>query len=197
MNTEINFYFPSIFLRREIDNFHNFKDDLTEKIYKFSQDNCGIKVSNCGGWHSKNILDEKVFEKYSKLIFEYTKESLSNILYNSDITITNMWININKPGDFNRTHVHTKSDFSGVLWIDIDNGECGNIEFDNPNIFEQEPIINKLKPEIKNQFNVHEIIWMRPKEGVLILFPSHIRHMVLPNNSYQNRISISFNVSLN
>ena len=44
-----------------------------------------------------------------------------------------------------------------------------------------------------NSVNSHTW-WLRPKEGTLYIFPSWIRHMVKPNMSDEERVSISFNV---
>jgi len=198
MSSVINLYFPSIFFLSEIENFSSIKHNLLDKIYEFHQENdIGVEYSNCGGWHSEDITDEKNFEPYVKLLENKILECLNSVLEDGTrISITEMWININKRGDFNRTHTHTECDFSGVIWINTCGSQSGNIEFENPNLFEQSKILHKLKENIKNEFALHRSIWMEPKEGMIVIFPSNMRHLVFPNKTDSDRISISFNISL-
>jgi uncharacterized protein (TIGR02466 family) len=46
-----------------------------------------------------------------------------------------------------------------------------------------------------NYFNSNE--WhVQPEEGTLIVFPSWLNHLVLPNEGEEERISIAFNTQL-
>lgn len=198
MNSEIKFElcFPTLFFKKEIENFSLLKNVLLKKIYDLYEINSGLERSNCGGWHSENITTDKTFEPYLILIERQIKECLVCIMDDTDFIISDMWININKRGDFNRTHTHPETDFSGVLWVNIDGDESGNIEFENPNLFEQSKLLHRLKEKIKDDYNIHRSIWMPPREGNMVIFPSNIRHLVFPNKSNQDRVSIAFNVNL-
>ena len=37
---------------------------------------------------------------------------------------------------------------------------------------------------------------MYPKEGSMLVFPSYLEHMVKPNESDEDRISVSFNLDI-
>ena len=41
------------------------------------------------------------------------------------------------------------------------------------------------------------VIHFNPTEGKIIVFPSHLNHLVQENKSNEDRISVSFNIRLN
>lgn len=47
-----------------------------------------------------------------------------------------------------------------------------------------------------NFLNYDEYVKYEPSEGSLLLFPTFFEHQVEPNNSNEDRISVSFNLSL-
>lgn len=108
--------------------------------------------------------------------------------------ITNIWININKPQGYNVAHTHPDSDLSGVFWINTPQNS-GDLRFESPNHFTQYKTIQNFNDEIKNSLNYYHDFWLQPTEGKLIIFPSDIKHFVETNQSDEDRISISFNIS--
>ena len=105
------------------------------------------------------------------------------------------WININSPGSYNVKHTHPNSHLSGVMWIKAPK-DSGNIVFDNPNGHQTHTEINSYNQEFKDQFFVHHAYWLPPLEGRMIIFPSHLQHEVEEIKSNEDRISVSFNVTL-
>ena len=105
------------------------------------------------------------------------------------------WININGPGAYNIPHTHPNSHLSGVMWIKVPK-DSGNIVFDNPSGHQAYTEINSYTQEFKDQFFIHHCYWLPPIEGRMIIFPSHLQHGVNENNSNDDRISVSFNITL-
>ena len=81
------------------------------------------------------------------------------------------WININRPGSYNDSHIHPSSILSGVFYVSTPK-DCGNLVFEFDNGDDE----------------------MAPIENNLILFPASLSHRVHTNKSKENRISISFNI---
>jgi len=106
-----------------------------------------------------------------------------------------MWININKPGDFNNKHNHPGSDLSGVFWIKSLQ-KSGSLAFYSPNFMTQIHQINSIKDEISKKLFTTPTFDIEPLEGVIVLFPSDLSHAVQKNNSDEDRISVSFNIDL-
>ena len=106
-----------------------------------------------------------------------------------DFYITQSWLNINKPGEFHHGHAHANSIISGVFYVSTE--EDDEISFEDPNVRIKDMI--KITPKKFQIWNCS--IWnLSVNTNELILFPSWLNHMVLPNEkATTNRISISFN----
>lgn len=106
-----------------------------------------------------------------------------------DFLITGCWANINPVGAAHKEHQHPNNFLSGVYYVKA--GEGGNrIEFADPR-----PQAHFLMPQVKlnNGYNSGKtMITIQP--GVIVLFPSWLRHSVPANHSQEERISIAFNL---
>jgi len=185
--------FPCILTEVEFSNFNLIKSDLIDWIYHYKKTNLGVQKSNCGGWQSKDDFYKDIsFKPFYSYLIESIKSSLP---YKKRFTLQNMWININGNGDRNEFHNHPGAMLSGVFWIQS-NLNSGNIGLQSPLLFTQESLFF-YRNEILNQFNFDGFFGMEPKEGTAIIFPSELYHYVSSNQSTQDRISISFNFTIN
>ena len=134
------------------------------------QDEKGRIVSNSGGYQS-NLLN---FKDYYKI-------------YQSDknLRLQEYWFNINGHKAFNRLHAHAGAFISGVYYVKAPK-DCGDI------YFQRKTSLNLFSMDNVNKYNC-EGYYEKPKENLLLLFPSWAEHLVLGNNSKEKRISISFN----
>ena len=112
-------------------------------------------------------------------------------LTNQEVTLSNMWAIINKKGAMNQKHSHSNSDLSAAYYVTAKEG-CGDIVFYDPRPGKvyKHPLANK--PNLLNAVNNG----VKPKAGMLVLFPSYLEHSVNPNTSDHERVVISFNISL-
>jgi len=131
----------------------------------------GRVVSNRGGWQSDLFYHIPV---ELKELFDTVDHNVDVIHSSSVLELEEFWINVNKPNDSNSPHTHhditppfTEPGISGVFYINIPEGDAGDILLG------------------------HERV--QPYENLLILFPSDMIHMVYPNRTEKNRISLSFN----
>ena len=131
----------------------------------------GRVVSNRGGWQSDLFYHIPV---ELKELFDTVDHNVDVIHSSSVLKLEEFWINVNKPNDSNSPHTHhditpplTDPGISGVFYINIPEGDAGDILLG------------------------HERV--QPYENLLILFPSDMIHMVYPNRTEKNRISLSFN----
>ena len=159
----------------------------------------GKTRSNCGGWHSENIVNENIFTRLKNdilQVIQYHCEQDWGYTSNS-FSINNLWININNNNDFNLMHTHTGSIFSGVFYVKVP-PHSGQLKFergDRSSGWVHDALQHVDKIAKLNEYNCQS--WfVNPEENLLIVFPSHQPHMVLPNQNLDNdcRISISFNV---
>ena len=107
------------------------------------------------------------------------------------VRITSMWAIINNKGAFNERHHHGNSALSAAYYVKAEES-AGDIVFYDPrqaNVFHH-PVSKKI-----NSLNA-QAQSITPKSGTLVLFPSYLEHKVNENLSNEDRIVISFNVSL-
>jgi uncharacterized protein (TIGR02466 family) len=102
------------------------------------------------------------------------------------LTFTNSWINVMNESSHVDEHIHGMSVISGAFYINAEEGS-GNLFIKNPN-HESQMLYDKLEDTCYSQ----EYIEIEVKSGLLVLFPSWLRHHVR-TNGYNNRTVLSFN----
>jgi uncharacterized protein (TIGR02466 family) len=162
--------------------------------YDWKDKSPGRIASNAGGWQSESI-EERISE-LGELVDQITmKCNEFHIAQGWKSTfvhrISNMWININGKGHMNHPHAHPGSSLSGVYYIKCNTATSGRIMFINPNAYHcNEDLIDTFTPVTSSKY------FQRPEENKLLIFPSWMTHYVEPNQTDEDRISISFNTLL-
>lgn len=156
--------------------FHN----IIKFSYHWKTHSPGRFISNKGGWQSNDCLKSafrcEEIDKFIKILGEKFE----------DHYISDMWININGIDCFNEIHDHIGGpDLSGVLYINA-NPDMGNIVFSKT--FNRKP----MSKENREKY----IVEYPANTGTMYVFSSSIPHFVKKNNIEQDRVSISFNLSL-
>ena len=179
--------FPSPVLHSEM----NLDPSMLEWVKKYYQDGQHESSSSSVGWHSKYTLHEdQRFLGHSILIYSHIQESLSR-LTDAPFYINSMWASVNKPGDYNNSHIHAGVDFSGVLYLQAP-VLSGHIIFENENA--KFRYNWKLPEQVKDDLSLHDSCWFYPSAGRCLIFPADLRHRVQRNESEEDRISIGFNL---
>ena len=195
MNYESWFATPvGIDLIGEIDN-----DRLRNYCLNLKHTTSGRTISNAGGWQSENLdFDTPELQELLQAIWDrlvQMKDDLG-IKDSVNLTIQNIWININEKGDFNRPHAHPQSVISGVYYVDADPSTSGDIVFMNPNITHGYHWDKNWFREDASDTISSGSSYYKPKSTQLILFPGWVWHYVEPSNSDRVRISIAFNTGV-
>ena len=148
-------------------------ENLLEKVHKYKKENPVSNArSNRGGYQSEDNIN------FHPDFFNLTHD-LNNVFYGVFNTpqqrIISMWINISSYKHSNYIHTHGNDhDFiSGVLYLQVPE-HSGEIGFINP-----------------ITHNIEVLFLPSPKD--LLLFPQNLPHLVNPNLSQEDRISIAFN----
>jgi uncharacterized protein (TIGR02466 family) len=106
--------------------------------------------------------------------------------YDTTLFVTQSWANYTEPGKQHQKHAHANSFISGVFYVQAERN-CDEVIFYRPG-----PSQMTIDPAPGNTLNAHS--WGFDVEaGQLILFPSHMEHMVPPTKSSRTRVSIAFN----
>ena len=194
---EIFKFFPEPVFKYKFDKFKKFNKELADYIYKLrSEDNVGLTKSNRGGWHSKNFkLDNKdsIQFKFAVEIQKYILDVFRNYGWKTEqnrIQIKEMWAIINKKDDFNVIHTHPNCYLSSAYYVKAPEN-CGKFLIENPNQAKRH-----FYPQIANKTELNmPIAGLDVNEGDLLLFPGYLPHKVAKNESDEDRIVVSFNVT--
>jgi len=102
-----------------------------------------------------------------------------------------MWAIINKDRAFNERHHHGNSSLSAAYYVKAEKNAGDLIFFDprHANVF------HHPKSKEANSLNC-QVQSVTPRAGTLVLFPSYLEHKVAENLSNEERVVVSFNVSL-
>jgi uncharacterized protein (TIGR02466 family) len=155
------------------------------------------KISNVGGWQSTFDLMRWDVPELAQLK-DWINRAYGAVMcselgtegFHSRYTIT-AWANVNQSGDYNRSHLHSNNHWSGVYYVDTGRLDPaimpnGAIEFIDPR-----PAANVFglpELDIPTTWTIH------PDAGIMMMFPSWMRHSVLPFRGDGPRISIAFNL---
>tara|TARA_R100000664_G_C2714233_1_gene109950 strand:+ start:55 stop:636 length:582 start_codon:yes stop_codon:yes gene_type:complete len=138
----------------------------------------------------KHILDNEVFFDLKKSILNEIENFLHrSLIINKPYQIYQSWITKTPPNCKSNYHTHT-SVFSGVFYLDTpeNSGDIMFKDFYTKHIFDEDEF---LHGNYLNAQNWH----IEPKDGLLIMFPSHVHHKISTNLSNEDRYSLAFDIT--
>jgi uncharacterized protein (TIGR02466 family) len=171
---------------------HTLIDQVLLKVIseQRSLDASGQAVSNVLGWHSQgNLFGLEEVKPFRELIDAAISEAAMAMGYeNVRIQPANCWANVNPKHASNKIHDHANCLFSGVYYVKAPEA-CGTLMFYDPRSAR-----TFYKPMVQNYtaFTADAIAHIA-EPGLLLIFPSWLKHGVEPNMSDEERISVSFN----
>jgi uncharacterized protein (TIGR02466 family) len=147
---------------------------------------------NAGNTYSRNtfILNEDEMKHISEFCnnsLQMYFEKVINPLTDTNIKITQSWLNYTNTKGFHHEHDHPNSIISGVFYFSADK-EKDIIAFNRLPSNKQIQIFYKEA----NDYNTIQTD-IKVETGDLVLFPSYIPHFVPPVESSKKRISLAFN----
>ena len=191
-----NLFFSTPVWTFQINNYENVNEEMYNYIKsEQKKDGTGITKSNIKGWHSKDFsLETKEPQNFINLILPSIEQVMVDMNWEKQkqkIRISNMWAIINTGGSANTRHQHGNSTISGAYYVRAPKNS-GDIVFYDPRPAPVYTYPNALSPNLLNA-QIHGI---SPNEGSLVLFPSYLDHSVNENLSNDERIVISFNLTI-
>lgn len=188
MNSEVLNLWPMPLYKSLIDVKQEWKDYITKIDYERNS------VDNADMSKEYYVLEQLSDLKKEILnrVEDFTKNHLK-ISKRFDFYILNSWSNKHNHNDWSHSHYHGNSLISGVYYLNTPKNS-GNIEFIKNhlynNMFSESFIFNYSKDTLTNT----ECVRIIPREGLLLLFPSHLQHKVTKNKTNESRYSIAFNI---
>jgi uncharacterized protein (TIGR02466 family) len=148
----------------------------------------GVTSFNSTEW--LNHLPE--WDTVTAFIRDFAGSMISSVDGSPRLELQNLWTTIYPPGAFVPEHVHSHSTLSGVFYAKAE-PQCGEIVFSDPAWVAKTMSGPQLKgryPETATKFKI------APEPGLMVVFPAWLPHRTLPNQSGEDRIMVSFNMSM-
>ena len=195
--------FPTLVAAVELPDAAARNRELAEIILRRREQTPSIQASNAGGWHSDRAIADwggprvaEVLKAARDIATQLTAERNGEPA--RPAWITQAWANVNGPGDGNICHYHPGAYWSGTYYVE--DGGCaadpslgGEFEMLDP----RGPGPGMYAPRYKfageDGRSVGSGETIRPKPGLLFLFPSWLFHQVRPYRGRALRISLAFN----
>ncbi|MEQ9640338.1 MAG: TIGR02466 family protein [Alphaproteobacteria bacterium] len=113
----------------------------------------------------------------------------------------NSWANVNQAGHGNEFHTHPGSFWSGTYYVDdggigADANLGGEFEFQDPRGVGPAMYAPQLAFRVPGGQSVGASETVRPRTGMMLLFPAWLSHQVRPYRGQGTRISVAFNLSV-
>lgn len=192
--------FPTPLVLVELPDHEDLNARLLKEIAKRRSDEQSQDRSNRHGWHSAPDLfkrTEPAQADLAKRLVGMTMAATQKITGEGELpdvtTSFDGWININPAGAYNAPHDHPGALWSGCYYVSVPKPEEGNpdagaIEFlaDRPS----SPYTRLVKTAMTS-----DKVKVRPKPGMVLLFPARVRHWVHPHQADEERVTIAFNAT--
>jgi uncharacterized protein (TIGR02466 family) len=164
--------------------------------YRATSEAQGMSRSNQHGWHSPTDFFRRpeasfkaLAEQINVALTTATRQVSPKLDLSDKAYALQGWINVNERGAYNTPHSHPDHEWSGVYYVKIPpgaEGRSGHIEFLDP----RGPV--QQMEGLQSAYFVPKVR-RAPREGLMLVFPSYLRHWVYPNEQDDVRISIAFN----
>jgi uncharacterized protein (TIGR02466 family) len=180
----------------ELEDAESLNLQLLTEIADHRADSPGLDRSNWRGWHSDDDFFERTepgFQALRTHILEAVQTCTKNVSPDFNFSRYGIqaqgWINVLGRGGLNTPHDHPNWTWSGCYYINVPDGDkdlSGNIEF-----FDTRTNVRTLTVDGAACFASKFV--MKPRAGMLLMFPSYLRHWVYPNESEEERVTVAFN----
>ncbi len=180
--------------------------ELRALILRRRDETSSVQASNAGGWHSDREIASWGGPRMAELL-GIARELATRLVVDREGNAVapawkmQAWANVNGPGDSNICHYHPGSFWSGTYYVDDGGsasdetlgGEFEMLDPRGPGPGMNAPLLRFADPDCRAAGSAETI---RPRPGLLFLFPSWLLHQVRPYRGDRLRISIAFNFGL-
>ena len=167
--------------------------ELEKTIVARMNSDPGVRLSNLGGWQSKHDLPAWAGAAGQRIVKLAAALATANTTAAPGSAIRwsiDAWANVSVNGASNRTHIHGGSYWSAVYYVRVGGGEGGELMLHDPRM----PALRMHAPNLRFKDGGPEVIVpIKPKAGLMILFPAWLSHSVQPWEG-DSRISIAMNI---
>jgi uncharacterized protein (TIGR02466 family) len=151
------------------------------------KDKHGRVVSNHGGWQSPIFILQDNSKDMPKIITKLLNNIEEKLLHiNNNLKIDSFWLNISNNGASNLKHLHGDSTISGAYYLKVPKPEADIVFYSDRKYNQWLALLGSI--------DGYDISYT-PEVNGLIMFPGWLEHSVNINQTYEDRISLSFNAT--
>lgn len=206
MDITVEYIFPTPIWRtnilEDIKNINIDMEDVIKECHRIQSNDKGRRISNIGknAYQSNDLNFQENLDSPLLSIGKIISE-IVNVTYNSTwkgaLTIHNSWLNINTEEAVNMSHNHPKCILTGCFYVKVSetSGKLCMLRGGNERFIYAgygDPKTDENGNDIYEP-HINEKMSYMPKVGDIFLFPAHVLHLVEPNQTDEERISIAFN----
>ena len=186
------------------ENHHKIKNDLIEFFNNYKLNNSKSKKAdeNIHLYESAYNIHTLRNSSYEKLMY-FIAESMKKISLeankdfkinqnNLTISVIESWFIIYEKNGFVAPHIHGGCSWSCVYYLQCDE----DLDLYNGETYLQKPFVDRLRHDEGSKYLQFETRNFTPKEGLLVVWPSHIIHGSLPYAGKKERIIVSANSTI-
>ena len=186
---EILQLFPTCVWRYELADAGRLNAELTAVLDEIRA-STPSRGKNPGSWQSPGDLHSRAeFRELTEAIVQALERVMDYLqIKHKGLTITNCWANVTKDGASHHAHSHPNNLLSGVYYVSAPENSA-KIVFEDPR-----PQAHVMIPAYKSYTPQNTARQpFEAAEGVMLIFPSWLEHLVEEHKCERERISIAFN----
>lgn len=171
------------------------KEGLLRHILAHQQAHPGIRRSNRNAWHSGEAF-QKARDPHMDWVLEHVTQFARGALApyydkwaRAELRLGSYWANVLGKGGSNAPHHHFPQHWSGTYYVSV-----GRVGTDAEDV---QGMIEFLNPTPwQGVWNRGGNFALAPKDGMIVLFPSSLVHLVHATATDEPRISIAYNFNV-
>ena len=133
--------------------------------------------------------DNDIIKKTSQWVGNCVAETINYIQmekHTYKINFNESWYHITKTNGMHEPHIHPRCSWCGIYYIKSGNDDSGHTVFENPT---RSTYVDRGNLYLNNISTVR----IKPKDGMLVLFPSYLSHYQAMYKGTEDRIIVAFN----
>jgi uncharacterized protein (TIGR02466 family) len=193
-NGRVHALFVTPLITDELDGAAELNAVLADRILARRDETPGLKLSNRGGWQSAHDFASWSGDEGRKIIARAIELATAHAQRSDGAPprwTVEAWANVSGSGAFNMPHVHGGSYWSAIHYVRVGEGGGGQLVLHDPRM----PGLRMHAPGLRFRNMGPELrAEIKPKEGLLALFPGWLSHSVEPWEGTGERISVAMNI---
>lgn len=199
---EVNHFFSTpVFIMNDGGHAAHY-DAMLKEMYEWrDEDTEAVVRSNQGGWHSPSTIFKTTRPELRRICdvmircFQTCSLKVAPDFKMDGYDMTGEgWVNINPISTFNVPHDHPGYTWSGVYYASLPKRANPESRSGALELLDPRTNVSAFATDISKQsayFSPKRTL--SPTNGMIIVFPSYLRHWVYPNEEDEDRITLAFN----